>query len=245
MFLFVQKNYLKQRLSLVFGEELDEVMIMKKNEMKGTAIIIVDMQNEFCVEPSGESVKLKDSIEKLVTPINNSISYIKKMGGLAIWLNWGIRNSDLPEMNEHQLRSFNNFEYPDSMLFKKSRNKDLKVLEINSWSASIISSLNYNSSDLNIHKTRMSGFWNCNLDEALKKKGIRQLYFAGVNTDQCVMVTLQDAYFAGYEVSLLKDCTSTSSPEHCFDSTIYNIEKCFGEVLESFDLKQKKASTIK
>lgn len=82
----------------------------------------------------------------------------------------------------------------------------------------------------------MSGVWNCRLSDVLREKGIEKIYFAGVNTDQCVMTTLQDAYFAGYEVSLIKDCTSTSSPQFCFDAAIYNIENCFGSVINSRDL---------
>ena len=57
--------------------------------------------------------------------------------------------------------------------------------------------------------------------------------FAGVNADQCVLCTLQDANFRGYDCVLLRDCAGTTSPSYCMDATIYNVKQCFGFVVES------------
>lgn len=50
--------------------------------------------------------------------------------------------------------------------------------------------------DVWIDKNRNSGLWNASsaFGEYLKKEGIRTLLFSGVNTDQCVGSTLQDAH---------------------------------------------------
>ena len=72
--------------------------------------------------------------------------------------------------------------------------------------------------------------------------------FTGVNTDQCVMTTLQNASFLGYDCILLRDCTATLSPEFCSQATFYNVEACFGFVtnseafLEAISLKQETES---
>jgi len=65
--------------------------------------------------------------------------------------------------------------------------------------------------DIRVDKYRMSGFWDTPLDSILRNLG-RTTLFAGVNADQCVMVTLQDANFLGYDCVLIKDCTGTTSP---------------------------------
>lgn len=57
--------------------------------------------------------------------------------------------------------------------------------------------------------------------------------FAGVNADQCVMVTLQDAHFLGYDCILIEDCTATTSPDFCWQATLYNVNQCFGFVAHS------------
>src|SRR3546814_16663508 len=62
---------------------------------------------------------------------------------------------------------------------------------------------------------------------------IRSILFAGVNTDQCVMCTLQDANFLGYGCILVEDCCATSSPDFCTQATVWNVKKCFGFVTDS------------
>ncbi len=61
----------------------------------------------------------------------------------------------------------------------------------------------------------MSGFQDTMLDSILRNLGVTSLLFAGVNADQCVLCTLQDANFLGYDCLLIEDCTATTSPEYC------------------------------
>ena len=54
-----------------------------------------------------------------------------------------------------------------------------------------------------------------------------------MNTDQCVLCTLQDANFLGYGCVMLSDCCATTSPAYCTEATIFNVKKCFGFVTDS------------
>ena len=53
--------------------------------------------------------------------------------------------------------------------------------------------------DVWVHKNRMSGLWGAGteLERVLEREGVRTLLFAGVNTDQCVGGTYQDAFSKG------------------------------------------------
>jgi len=66
-----------------------------------------------------------------------------------------------------------------------------------------------------------------------KNLGITTILFAGVNADQCVLTTLCDANFLGYDCILVKDCTATTSPDYCWLATLYNVKQCFGFVSDS------------
>ncbi|HEY9617936.1 MAG TPA: cysteine hydrolase, partial [Microcoleaceae cyanobacterium] len=112
------------------------------------------------------------------------------------------------------------------------------VLKAGSWAAAIVDELTPDPEDIRVDKYRMSGFWDTPLDSILKNLGKTTLLFAGVNADQCVMVTLQDANFLGYDCILLRDCTSTTSPEYCWQATIYNVNQCFGFVSDAPALQQ-------
>jgi len=90
----------------------------------------------------------------------------------------------------------------------------------------------------------MSGLWGyqTGLDLFLQENGITTLLFAGVNADQvfpsfvvwcydsthppfsiqCVLGTLVDAYFRGYDCIVLRDAIATTSPEGAYENVIYN-----------------------
>ncbi|MFM6311911.1 MAG: cysteine hydrolase family protein, partial [Dolichospermum sp.] len=108
-----------------------------------------------------------------------------------------------------------------------------KVLMKGSWSAAVVAELEQLPEDIQVDKYRMSGFWDTPLDSILRNLGITTIFFAGVNADQCVLSTLSDANFLGYDCILVKDCTATTSPEYCWLATLYNVQQCFGFVTDS------------
>ena len=79
----------------------------------------------------------------------------------------------------------------------------------------------------------LASFQDTELDSILRNLNVTTLLFAGVNADQCVLCTLQDANFHGYDCMLLRDCAATTSPDYCMAATVYNVNQCFGFVLES------------
>ncbi|KAK4139952.1 Isochorismatase-like protein [Dichotomopilus funicola] len=81
--------------------------------------------------------------------------------------------------------------------------------------------------DVRFHKSRLSGFWGGTTPciEYLKEKGITTLLFAGVNTDQCVLASLQDACNVGFDTILLRDGCGTISPEYATKMVELNCRK--------------------
>jgi nicotinamidase-related amidase len=87
--------------------------------------------------------------------------------------------------------------------------------------------------DVWIHKDRMSGLWGAKTDceEFLEREGIKTLFFAGVNTDQCVGGTLTDAFSKGYDCVLLSDGCGTTSPGYAQECYEYNGKGTYGFVV--------------
>jgi len=94
--------------------------------------------------------------------------------------------------------------------------------------------------DLHFHKNRNSGM--CDkmtaMTEYLQEHNIRTLLFTGLNTDQCVMGTLQDAYLKGFDTVLLKDGCGTNSPEYAQLSAEYNCLRSWGFLSSCKDLSE-------
>ena len=97
-----------------------------------------------------------------------------------------------------------------------------------------------NKPDVWIHKNRMSGLWGSTTPctAYLEKEGIKTLLFAGVNTDQCVGGSLQDAFSKGWDCVLLKDACGTTSPEFATDCVEFNCARTWGFVTDCNGLEK-------
>ena len=202
-------------------------------DLAKAAIVIVDMQNDFC-HPDGWLAHIGVDVTPARTPIeplNRLLSALRSAGVSVIWVNWGNR-PDLLNISAG-LRHVYNPTGTGVGLGDSLPSNGAKVLMAGSWAAAVVEELQQHSGDIRVDKYRMSGFWDTPLDSILRNLGKTTLFFAGVNADQCVMTTLQDANFLGYDCILLKDCTATTSPEFCMQATLYNVKQCFGFVSDS------------
>jgi hypothetical protein len=98
------------------------------------------------------------------------------------------------------------------------------------WGAQVIDELAVAPGDITVHKHRLSGFWDNELDSVLRQQGITTLMFAGINTDRCVFSTLQDANFLGYDCVLLKDACGTPSPAYVTRGIHFIVQQLHGFV---------------
>ena len=67
--------------------------------------------------------------------------------------------------------------------------------------------------DHHIVKPRYSAFFNTGLDALLKKLGVGQVSLAGTTTPNCIRTSCYDAISLDYDVTVLRDCTSSATDE--------------------------------
>jgi nicotinamidase-related amidase len=202
-------------------------------DLAKTAILVIDMQNDFC-HPDGWLAHIGVDVTPARTPINPLKSFLpelRKVNVPIIWLNWGNR-PDLLNISAGLRHVYNSTGDAVGLGDPLPKN-GAKVLMAGSWAAAVVDELEQKPEDISVDKCRMSGFWDTPLDSILRNLGKTTLLFGGVNADQCVMATLQDANFLGYDCILVKDCTATTSPEYCWLATLYNVKQCFGFVTDS------------
>ncbi len=197
-------------------------------DLNRTALIVIDMQNDFC-HPQGWLASIGVDISAArqpIAPLARLLPSWRSQGLPVLWVNWGNR-PDRANLSPAALHVYN----PDGQspgVGAKATALSTKVLEKDSWGAAVVDELKPHSTDICIDKFRMSGFWDTPLDSSLRQMGMQTLLFAGVNADQCVLATLMDANFAGYDTILLEDASATTSPEFCWQATLYNVRQCFG-----------------
>jgi nicotinamidase-related amidase len=202
-------------------------------DLSRTAIIVVDMQNDFC-HADGWLAHIGVDVSTARTPIaplSELLPVLRLASVPVIWLNWGNRPDRL-NLSPALLHVYNPTGAGVGLGDPLPAN-GARVLEYGSWAAAIVEDLAVEPGDIHVAKYRMSGFQDTMLDSILRNIGVATLLFAGVNADQCVMCTLQDANFLGYDCLLIEDCTATTSPDFCMKATLYNVRQCFGFVVSS------------
>lgn len=202
-------------------------------DLNKAACLVVDMQNDFC-HPNGWLASIGVDVtpaRQPISPLQTLLPQLRVAQVPVVWVNWGNR-PDLLNISAGLRHVYN----PSGVgvgLGDPLPSSGAAVLTKNSWAAAVVDELEPNADDIRVDKYRMSGFWDTPLDSILRNLGKTTLLFAGVNIDQCVMATLQDANFLGYDCILLRDGSATTSPDFCFQATLYNVNQCFGFVTDT------------
>ena len=102
-----------------------------------------------------------------------------------------------------------------------------KLVTVGSWDFDIVGELKPRPDDVVITKTRYSGFAHTPLDDELKRRGVRYLFFTGIATNVCVESTLRDAFFLDYWPILIADAAMGSDAQG-HEAALRNVESFFG-----------------
>jgi ureidoacrylate peracid hydrolase len=202
-------------------------------DLASTALIIVDLQNDFCA-PNGWLASIGADVSVLAGAVSHSdaLARAARAAGVpVIWLNWGNR-PDQANLPPGVTRVYD----PDGTgvgIGHVLPSSGAAVLTKDSWGAALTAPLRAEPGDIHVDKYRMSGFWDTELDSVLRNLRADTLLFAGVNSDQCVYATLIDAACVGYDVVLVTDASATTSPGYCHEATIYNTRQCSGFTTET------------
>mmetsp|Transcript_28257 Transcript_28257/g.45535 ORF Transcript_28257/g.45535 Transcript_28257/m.45535 type:complete len:277 (+) Transcript_28257:575-1405(+) len=214
-------------------------------DARKSAVVIVDMQNDFCTKGHwtdhwAKSVAPGDIsiLRKPIEPIKKMLPHVRAAGMPVIWLNWGNRG-DLANVPNNIFQKSEMFGNGVGLgACAKEGDDTTRILTKGSKGAAVVDELQavMEEDDIHVDKFRISGFYGTQLDCVLRGQGIENVIFCGVNLDQCVLSTLQDASFAGYNCILLEDCCSTTSPDFCVQAALLNIKNIYGFVSTSTDL---------
>lgn len=206
-------------------------------DLASTALLVIDMQNDFChadgwLASIGVDVK---PARAPIAPLQGLLPALRAADVPVLWVNWGNR-PDRMNLSPSVLHVYKPSGRGTGIGDPLPNGSE--VLQAGSWAAAVVDELAPQPGDVRVDKYRMSGFWDTPLDSILRNLDVRTLLFAGVNADQCVLATLQDANCLGYDCLLLQDCTATTSPTFCMDATLYNVRQCFGFTLDSEQLRE-------
>jgi ureidoacrylate peracid hydrolase len=208
-----------------------------------TAVLVVDMQNDFGSEGgmfqrAGIDIS---SIREVVRPTSQVLEAARKEGIKVIYLKMGFKPdlSDAGAPGSVNLVRHRDF-LKAGMSVKSPGGGDSRIMIRDTWNTDILAELTPKPLDVVLYKTRFSGFYKTELDATLQRLGIKNLIFTGCTTSVCVESTVRDAMFRDYLPILMADCMAEPIG-HQFtrsnhDASLLTVEVLFGWVSSSKDL---------
>lgn len=207
-----------------------------------TAIVVVDMQNDFA-SAGGMFARAGidiTSIQAIVPKVEAVLAAARGADVAIVYLKMGF-SPDLIDAG-----------YPSSPTWLKHvplgagdavtapDGRTSRILVRDCWNTDIVHDLAPADGDTVLYKTRYSGFYATELDSVLRSRCIEQLVVVGATTSVCVESTVRDAMFRDYHCLVLADATAepiaADSPRSNHEASLLTLELLFASIAQSDDL---------
>jgi len=194
-----------------------------------TAVVVIDMQNAYAskggyVDLAGFDISgAAGTIDRIASVLDTA----RRAGVQIIFLQNGW-DADYAEAGGPGSPNWHKSNALKTMRARPELQGQL--LARGGWDYELVDALKPQPGDITLHKTRYSAFFNSQLDQTLRARGVRTIIFVGIATNVCVESTLRDGFHLEYFGVMLEDATHHLGPDFLQAATVYNVEKFFGWV---------------
>ena len=162
--------------------------------MKKTALIIIDMQNDFVLTDSpqciGGVVAIIPNLQKVLGTFREKLLPI-----FHVYREYREDGSDIEQTRLDDFLEGEKYCLPDT--------KGCEIVE----------ELSPIEGEYTIVKNRFSAFMNTELDFILRRLDIQRIVVCGIQYPNCIRATIFDGVALGYEVTLVTDATAAQTDE--------------------------------
>jgi ureidoacrylate peracid hydrolase len=186
-----------------------------------TALVIIDMQQDFCTPGFGADRAGRDlgPTRSIIPALQALLDTARAAGVLVVHVGFWTLPDHLSDSG------------PWLAQRRRATFSSDKLALAGSAGADFIAELAPLPGEVVIHKHRYSAFKGTDLGMILNAKRIRSVVTAGVSTNACVESTLRDAFETGYYVAIPRDGTASWS-HALYEATLQNVTHRFGLVTD-------------
>jgi ureidoacrylate peracid hydrolase len=190
-----------------------------KLQPKKTAILVIDIQNDYC-SPEGMIAKagmglgwIQETVERLI----DFLEKIEHLDFLTVYIKKVMYPNKLTEYEELKLRKAGLY----------------GICKPGTWGADFY---RIRPNKNVVEKSGYSSFFETALNSRLRENSVQNVIVTGISTHVCVEATVIDAYQLGYNVFIVKELVATREEERKFhEMALLVIEKKFGRVIREKD----------
>ncbi|BCW86228.1 cysteine hydrolase [Paenarthrobacter ureafaciens] len=193
---------------------------MNRLDAAKAAIVVVDIQNDFCHSDGYQGMRGKDvaRVQAAVGRLEPFIQEARDLGVPVIFM----QNLHDPQSDTEEWRA------------RHLEPRDSQSCLPGTWGAEFYM-LEPQPRDHVLPKARYSAFVNTGLEELLRSLGRSSVFFCGAATSICVETSLRDATCLDFLVTLVDDCCGDYS-ETAHNNTVCSVAGGFGAVTASRDV---------
>jgi len=185
-------------------------------DMRSSAIVVIDMQNDFC-DPKGACAQYGLDVsmtQDMIPRMQRFFERARDLGAQLIFVQCIHESS-----TDSETWLFRHGGVPRPLCRKGT------------WGADFCSVAPEGTEPVVI-KHRYSAFIGTRLESVLKTLSVKTLIMTGVGTNVCVESTARDGFMLDYNIVFLSDCTATGKLE-AHEATLSNMHNHFGIVATS------------
>ena len=157
-----------------------------------TALIVIDVQNDFCAAGGARMKGDLTTIEAMKEPTRRMVETARVVGVPVVYT-----------------QTQNDAEHDNGPILARRQRVGLggaKYTIPGTWGWEISDFIAPRPGEVSVPKWHHSGFTNPKLDATLRRLGVQTLLFTGIATNGCVEATVRDAFARGYYAVVLADC---------------------------------------
>jgi ureidoacrylate peracid hydrolase len=189
-----------------------------------TALIVVDVQNDFCHgdSPLAKAGNDMSAAQDMVPNLLNLVDAARGAGTTIVWVKMlHAEYTTSPANTEHRMRT-----RPTTALICQEGTFGIEFYRVEPEAGEPI-----------VVKHRYSAFVDTDLQLILRSRGITSLILTGVATNVCVESTARDGYMKDYFITFVSDCSATyDQAKHA--ATLRNMADHFGVVTTSDEIME-------
>jgi len=211
-----------------------------------TALLIVDMQNEFILRDSGEAISFKENGEwERWIPFHDRLDDIAIPNTVKL-LEY-FRNNDM-EVTYGRIACLKT-DGSDRSPVQKSEGWNGMLIPIDSFGAQMVKELEPQSGEIVVNKTTDSVTTGTNYLQLIRNMGIETVVVTGIVTDQCVASTVRGLADDGFKVICVEDCCAAPDINlHNAELKIMNLIYCnvlsTDETIELIEKSKERYETL-